>query len=176
MAERSYPFVDGETTDVEFSEMFRDIVPSSVYSGLQVTGDSSGLNVKVAAGAGAVRGHRYKNTSQVTLAIVAGEGQPRIDTIVLRLEYGAVNDIHLAVKKGTAAASPAAPTLTQTDSGVYEFPLANVAVAAGAVTIAAGNVSDRRAFFRDALRRSVGIVVQSTQPTYEAGLLWGKTP
>lgn len=157
MTERSYPFVDGATTDAEFSAMFRTVFPASVLSGLVVSGDSSGLNVKVSAGAGYVRGHYYSSDAQVTLAIDGGDASPRIDTVVLRLEYGSVNNVHLVVKKGTPAATPVAPTLTQTDSGVYEFPLADVAVAASAVTISAANVTSRRVLYQDAFKEFLQI-------------------
>ncbi|KAK2701927.1 hypothetical protein QYM36_019428 [Artemia franciscana] len=145
--------------------MFSKVFPSSVLDDLEVTGDSSGLNVKVAAGAGYVRGHYYASTAIETLTIDAGDGNPRIDTVVLRLEYGSVNDIHLVVVKGTPAASPVAPSLTQTETGVYEFPLANVAVAAGAVTISAGNVTDRRLMFAAAFQAAVGIELAWSQIT-----------
>lgn len=152
MTERSYPFDGDDTTDVEFSTMFRQVFPASVVDGLQVTADSSGLNVKVGTGMGYVRGHTYQSDAIEQLTIDAGGAQPRIDVVILRLEYGSVNDIHLEVKKGTPAASPAAPTLEQTDDDVYEFALANVLVPASAVTIAAGNVTDRRIMWLDAFK------------------------
>ncbi|WP_425836931.1 hypothetical protein [Microbacterium sp. PA5] len=158
MTQRSYPFVNGSTTDAEFSAMFKQVFPSAVISGLTVSADSSGLNVKVAAGTAYVRGHFYSSNAQETLAVDAGSAQARIDTVVLRLEYGSVNDVRLVVKKGTPAASPAAPTLTQTDSGIYEFPLANIAVAASAVTIAPGNLTDRRTYWPAVFKALLALV------------------
>jgi len=159
MTERSYPFVDGATTDAEFSAMFRQIFPASVIDGLAVSGDSSGLNVKLAAGSGYVRGHYYKNTADDSLTIDAGGSDPRIDTVVLRLEYGTANSVTVQVKKGTAAASPSQPALTQTDTGVFEFPLADVNVKANAVTIAAADVTDRRVMYADALKTALDFTI-----------------
>jgi len=182
--ERSYPFrlapgadpedLDPElgfTTDVEFSEMFRLIFPSCVVSGLDVFADSSGMQVKVPEGYGFVEGHRYKLTDgPAILAIAAnGSGQPRIDTVVLRKEYGTVNDVHLAIVQGTPGASPEPPDLEQTATAVYEFPLKDVNVAAGAVTIAPANLTDRRVFWKQAFRQALGIFVESTAPTSGIG-------
>lgn len=182
--ERSYPFrlapgadpedLDPElgfTTDVEFSEMFRLVFPSCVVSGLAVFADSSGMQVKVPEGYGFVEGHRYKLTDgPAILAIAAnGSGQPRIDTIVLRKEYGTVNAVQLTVVQGTPGASAAPPDLEQTATAVYEFPLADIAVAAGAVTIAPGNVTDRRKFWKQAVREALGIFVGTTAPSSGLG-------
>lgn len=152
MAETSYPFSGGVTTDSQFSEMFRSVVDSGVVgsaesASLRVSGDSTGLNVKVAPGFAFVRGHAYKNDSMHTLPIDPGDTQPRIDSVILRLAYGAVNACALAVKKGQpAAGGGAAPVLEQTDTGVFELLLGNVAVASSAATITSANVTDARAF------------------------------
>lgn len=151
MAQTSYPFDTGSTTETQFSQMFRRMQATGVWgtpagSELRVLADSTGMQVKVPAGFAFVRGHFYSSDAQETLAIsAANPTNPRRDLVVLRLDPTA-NSITLAVVAGTAAASPADPTLTQTDAGVWELPLARVAVAAGATTIAAGNVTDLRAF------------------------------
>ena len=49
----------------------------------------------------------------------------------------------MAVLKGTAAASPALPALTQT-SAVWEIPLATITVTAALAAIATGNIADAR--------------------------------
>lgn len=149
MAERSYPFVDGATTDAEFSTMFDQIIGSGVRYGsagedLTVTADSSGLNVKVQPGVGFVRGTFYKNDAIKTLTIAAGNSNPRIDAIVLRLAYGTTNSITLAVIQGTPAVNPAAPTIASSDTGTTEFLLAHINVPASAATINSGNVVDKR--------------------------------
>lgn len=150
MTQSSYPFDNLDTTESQYSQLFRLLQNTGIAgvpgdTSLKVSADSSGMNVKVAAGFAIVRGHAYKNDADVTLTISAGASNPRRDLIVLRLDPSA-NSIVAAVKAGTPATSPADPTLTQTDEGVYELLLARVDVAANAVTISAGNVTDQRRF------------------------------
>lgn len=151
MAERSYPFVSGTTTDVEFSKFMTPIVGYGVRYNtgspdLKITGDSSGLNVKMAIGQAFVRGVNYINDAIKTITIAAGSSNPRIDAIVLRLVYGSTNTVTAQVVQGTAAASPVAPTVTVTDTGATELLLAYVNVPANAATISAANVTDMRQF------------------------------
>jgi len=129
---------------------------------LLVYGDSSGMQVKVPAGQSMVRGHYYANDALVTLAITtANATNPRIDNVVLELDPSA-NTILLKVVAGTPAASPVAPTLTQTDSGIWQQLLATVSVAAAASTIAAGNVTDRRSFLGGLTATGVATLTNKT--------------
>lgn len=150
MAQTSWPFENVDTSETQFSQWARNIgegVKGSITgTELKPFGDNSGLNVKVPAGQAMVRGHFYFSTAQETLSIAtANATNPRIDTVVLELDP-TLNSILLKVITGTPASSPLAPTLTQTDSGIYQLPLANVSVPALAGAIAAGNVTDRRIF------------------------------
>lgn len=170
MAQSSFPFQAVDTTETQYSQLFRLLTPRGHGingvpgdTTLKAAANSSGMNVTVTAGQAIVRGHMYISTATETLTIAASESNPRIDTIVLTLDPVA-NSIILAVVKGTAAVSPVAPTLTQTDSANYQFPLANVAVSASATTISAGNVTDRREFLYD-------VWTTVTRPTPRLGLL-----
>lgn len=110
---------------------------------LSTIGDSTGMQVKVDTGRAWVAGHFYENDAQLTLAISSNaSGNPRIDRVVIRADFTA-NTIAATVITGTPAASPVAPAITQSTS-VWDIPLAQVAAANGAVTIAAGNVTDER--------------------------------
>lgn len=156
MAQSSFPFENVDTTETQFSQMFRTLNAgvNGTPAGTELkVSAGTGLQVSVALGQAMVRGHYYISTATELLTIgTANPSNPRIDTVVLRLDPVA-NSIVLAVVAGTAAASPVAPTLTQTDAGVFEFPLANVAVAAGAGTV--GTITDRRVFMGKRLQ-SVG--------------------
>jgi hypothetical protein len=154
MTQTSYPFDAGSgatVSEAQFSQLFRRLQSSGVSGSPATTdlkpfGDSTGMQVKVPAGFAFVRGHFYKSDAQETLTISAANAtNPRWDLIVLKLDPTA-NSVVLAVKTGTAAASPADPSLTQSDEGVFELPLARVVVAANATTVAAGNVTDVRRF------------------------------
>lgn len=153
MAERGYPFDAGEglAYELDWSQMAKLWLTSgvikSILNELEVYGDSSGMQVKVRTGHHWVRGHYYVNDAELTKAVAASHvTHPRIDTVVLRIDYAA-NTIRAIVLQGVAAASPAAPALTQNDA-IYEWPLADVAVGAGVGLITAGNVTNRRVYAR----------------------------
>lgn len=155
MAQQSWPFHNGTSgtpvLEDQWSIMARLWAASGVMgapgdANLQVYANSSGRQVYVRTGRAAVRGHYYSSGAEEALTLAAnGSGNPRIDRVVLRLDPAA-NSVLLAVKQGTPAGSPSAPALTQTDTGVWELPLARVTVANGAATISAGNVTDERVF------------------------------
>lgn len=175
MTQSSWPFDNQTSTETDFSRIGRyitaqpggGIVGTVGDTNLKVTADSSGMNVKVAAGNAIVRGFGYLNDAQVTLTIgTANATNPRIDSVVLTLDPTA-NTIVLAVVAGTAAATPSAPTLTQTDTAVYQLLLANVLVPAAASTVAAGNVTDLRTF----TGTEVGVWTAATRPTGTLGLV-----
>jgi hypothetical protein len=153
MTQTSWPFHTGTSgtpvLEDQWSQMARywsgpGVAPFGNL--LEVYADSSGRQVKVKTGRAAVRGHWYESTAIETLTIAANaSGNPRIDRVVLRLDPAA-NSVQLAVITGTPAGTPAAPALTLTDVGIWELPLARVAVANGAATITAGNVTDERVY------------------------------
>lgn len=150
MAQSSYPFENVDTTETQFSQMFRTLnagvngTPSGTE--LKVTA-GTGLQVAVAAGQAMVRGHYYISTASENLTIGTANGSnPRIDSIVLRLDP-TVNSVILAVVAGTPASSPVAPTLTQTDAGVYEYQLATVLIPTSATSVS--TITDTRSFMGD---------------------------
>lgn len=148
------PFDSGAGAAVQESQ-WRDMMKhmlgsaSGVVRGFgndfQTIGDSSGMQVKVNTGECFIRGHFGSSTAQKTLAIASNSsGNPRIDIVVLRCHF-TNNNIVVDVVQGTPAASPTAPSVTQ-NTTMWETKLADVAVANGAVTITAGNVTDRRSY------------------------------
>ncbi|MEU2854131.1 tail fiber domain-containing protein [Streptomyces syringium] len=158
----SYPFDGQATTETDYSYLFRELQTSGVAASadansLRVSGDSTGMNVKVMPGFAILRGHAVRSTAVETLAISAADTSARTDRVVLRLDPAA-NAITLAVVKGPPGGG--APALTQTDTGVYEIPLALVAVGASATTITAANVEDARPF----VGTHVGTWSTSTRP------------
>lgn len=151
MTQRGFPFDGGEglAYELDWSLMARQWLLSGVIQGvlnqLATYADSSGMQVKIPSGHAWIRGHYYTNDAEVTQAIAAANvSNPRIDRIVLRIDYSA-NTIRIAVLQGTPAAIPAVPALTLTDS-VYEFALAQVLVGTGVGLITAGNVTDERVY------------------------------
>lgn len=155
MAERSFPFDAGAgatVLEVEWQKMAREWLATGVITGrlnqLAVSADGSARSVTVASGRGWVDGFAYENDAALAQPIDAADASnPRIDRIVVRLDRTA-NEARVRVVKGTPAASPVAPALTQTDA-LYELLLADVTVPAAAGVIVASNVTDRRTFSKN---------------------------
>lgn len=157
MAQTSWPFENIDTSETQFS-YWAKALSGNGYGGvagvpndttLKVTAAASGLTVNVSAGFALVRGFAYNNDGVVALTLNAVTAN-RYDRIVLRLDPTA-NTITLAVVQGTGAASPVLPTLAQTDTGLYEYELANIYLAAGTVNASAGTIVDTRGFLGEQL-------------------------
>ena len=162
MAQSSFPFESIDTTETQFSQMFRNLQDGvdGTYGGteLQVS-VGTGLAVDVAAGQAMVRGHYYISDATEALSLATADAtNDRLDTVVLKLDPSA-NSIILAVKTGTPAGSPSAPSLVQTDAGIYEMALANVLVPAtsGVPT----TITDRREYMGTGIR----LWTTATRPT-----------
>ena len=149
MAQTSWPFENVDTSETQFSQWARNIgegVKRNTLNELEVYGDSSGMVVKAESGQAMVRGHYYNNSAEETLVITAADpSNDRIDNVVIELDPSA-NTIVLKVVAGTPAGSPTAPTLTQTDAGIYQIKLAEVFVEAASTTVDAGDVTDSRSY------------------------------
>lgn len=113
------------------------------YIPLEVRATSpASANVEVQVGAALVNGRFYENTAAKTLTVNSNSsGNPRIDTVILRLDFAA-QTIRLAIKQGTPAASPSRPSMQQ-DTVYWEIPLANIAVANGFTTLAQSTINQR---------------------------------
>lgn len=152
MTQTYFPFDAGNganVTEDQWRKMARHWLGTGVLAGedneAEVYADSSGMQVKVRTGKAWIRGHYWESDAEETLSISAADAtNDRIDRVILRVDFSA-NTIALAVLTGTPAASPSAPSLTQNTSQ-WEISLAQVAVAAAASTIAAGDVTDERTF------------------------------
>ena len=116
---------------------------------MSVFATGSGMQVTVRSGATLVKGVLYDQPGQAVLPVDAADAQPRIDTVVIEaMVPGSGPNVEgrtrLVVKKGTPAASPVAPSLTQLVGGIWEHPLANITVDPGVSSIASNKVTDRR--------------------------------
>jgi hypothetical protein len=120
---------------------------------LEVTANSPvGMSVLVSSGWAAIVGTTQANMgtyvayndATVTLTITtANPTNPRIDLICMTVNdsyySGATNNVAFQVIAGTPAGSPVAPALP-----ANSISLATVAVAAGALSITSGNITDTR--------------------------------
>jgi len=122
-------------------------------SSLAITANSPvGMSVLAASGWAAIVGtiqpnmgtYVGYNDATVTLTIAAANpSNPRIDLVCMTVNdsyyTGATDNVVLQVITGTPASSPVAPTLP-----ANSISLATVAVAAGALSITSGNITDQR--------------------------------
>jgi hypothetical protein len=160
VAYESYPNLAHNARAVSLAEYERMVAPvgrtgltGGYTTTLPVYADSTGRQVKIRAGVGAlVRGFRFTNLTETIVTIAENtSGSPRIDLLVLRMNRSAVSPNAFAINPfvivGTPAATPSAPSPVTQDSpdgtGVWDFPLGDVKVANGAVTIAAADVTNR---------------------------------
>jgi hypothetical protein len=150
VAELFYPTSGGgSVTDTKYEQLIGQYGPSGLVGDFNtsqklVYADSTGRQIKVRPNRAAiVRGYRWETDSAgLTVPIAANSsGQLRYDRAILRLDRTNWT-VSFQIIQGTPAASPSVPNYTQTEgtTGYWEIPLARIAVASGATTIAAGDV------------------------------------
>lgn len=145
-----YPFDAGAgsvVTEAMWTKMAKHWLPSGVLDGelnkFAVTTDGSGRDLQIASGRAWLSGHFFESDAQETVTLDANAtGGTRIDRVVIRLDWTA-NTIDFAVLTG--AAGGAVPALTQS-AVIWEIPLAQIAVANGAVNIVAADITDQRTY------------------------------
>jgi hypothetical protein len=104
---------------------------------LAVTGSAS--PVTVATGAAVCYGYVYFNDAALTVAIPTPASQPRIDRIVLRVNWAA-QTVRVTRIAGTEGGG--APALTQAAGTTWDIPLAQVSITTGGVI----TLTDQREF------------------------------
>lgn len=136
----------------QWRDLFQNIFSTGVVKGARVAGNAggdlavtnpSGLQLSAASGVAITKGFLYYTDAAVTATLAAADPSlPRIDTLIISWSFSG-RSAAIAVKQGTPASSPVAPTLTQNDT-TYEMPLCDARVNAGATTIA--SLTDRRMY------------------------------
>jgi|GEM_PF-2950957 len=105
------------------------------------------MNVIVGTGMGWANGIEFDTTAPTTVTVDDADATyTRMDYVVFAIDWVA-KTVTLTTHKGTAAASPVAPTLTQ-DSSLYEYPLALLTIPAGVAgaAITTAMITDVRTF------------------------------
>lgn len=131
-----------------FAAYFASFIGNGVFrknaNGLQVIALSAPqMKVSVLSGQGYINGYWYENTGNLILNIDNADGVlNRIDSVVLRLGYTERN-MWLAVKRGTPAINPTAPSLTR-NTDYYELQLATISIPAGSINVTQSRISDTR--------------------------------
>ena len=104
---------------------------------------AGGMVVTVGAGSGWINGHKMINTADLNLTLDASDVLlDRLDAVIFYVDY-TTRSMGIAVKKGTLASTPAAPTM-QRDSDRWELCLAQIRVRKQVTAITQNNIRDTR--------------------------------
>lgn len=147
----TYGFFDSVDGDRKYSaedigRYLHGIVSSGVYAdasdSLQILAHEN-MKCTLQPGRAMLDYHYMENDSPLYFGLANGDAQDRIDAIVLRLDKSG-RLCQFAVKKGSPAAKPTAPTVTRTET-VKEYMLATVYVRKLATAITQEDITDTRA-------------------------------
>jgi hypothetical protein len=126
------------------SSAFPTAIDASVGSAMTPTLDTSGRNAVIADGNITIKGQLWRCDAPVSTPIPAASAQNRIDRLVIRLTRGATTSatvVQPAVVTGTPSGTPTIPALTQTPTGIWEYPVSHwTSSSAGAIS---GLIDDR---------------------------------
>ena len=134
---------DAEDFSSYLDEIVGDGVMPTPSTNLQVEA-VSGLNVKVHAGQGWIKGHKFINTADYPITLTTPNALlDRYDRIVFYCDW-TLREMGIALLTGTAAASPTPPAITRTGTR-YEMCLATIYVQKQTVDISDADIEDTRA-------------------------------
>jgi hypothetical protein len=148
----AYPFDAQNITEADYGQLIgagllSGIVGSPTSNNFKVVA-TSGMVLTVTSVSGAslalVRGHACVMTANEALTVAAASAAPRVDLVVLQLDYAA-NTIKPVIKTGTSG-SQTPPSPVWGSGGIYEIALATIAVANGTLTITSAMITDQRSF------------------------------
>ena len=125
-----------------------------IRDSLAVLADSpASADIKIQTGAAWIQGCFWDSDAIETETVTANAtGSTRYDVVYVEYDHsGKVGDTGIAV--GTTAF----PTLTQTKAGVYQIPIAYIAVPNGFATITQADIFDFRSFVNVPERTSVTV-------------------
>lgn len=162
MADTNYPvekcgFFDSENQDRLYSaedmnQPYKRLVSNGVFAtpagtpsdDLRVV-EASGMTVTVKAGQGIFGDKWFSMAADLAVTVPINSGiEQRLDSIIARVDTRqSVRAGSIVYRTGVAGQNPSAPAL-DTTTGVSEYRLANVLVAAGASEITQANITDTR--------------------------------
>lgn len=161
MADQTFPVTSGFYDSVnldrtytadDMNKPYKRIVADGVFAtqqgtpsdDLQVTA-GGGMNILVHSGNGIFASKWFEVLSGLTITVPSNTAlQPRLDSVIAQVDLrlsGRVGNI--VYRTGTAAATPSAPAINQTED-VVEYRIANVLVGAGVTSISGSNITDLR--------------------------------
>lgn len=163
----AYPFDSQNITEADYGQLIgaglaTGVVGTPTQNHFKVVaGSGMGLVVTAVSGASLalIRGHAVLMTANEPVTVATASAAARVDLVVLRMDY-ATNAIAPAIRAGTSG-STTPPSPVWGTGGIYEFPLATVAVNAGVATIVAANIVDKRQYAGS----TIGAWPQAQRPT-----------
>jgi hypothetical protein len=176
MAQSSWPDPSGgrSVNDLQYEQLvssytFDGLVPRPDGADL-CYGDSSGMKANFRIGSQVLlRGHMWTSGPSVISVDIDDNpaGQTRYDLVVIRLNRDDSYQATAEVRKGTPGAGLPSYTRTEASDGVWEMPVAQVAVAPSASTIGGSDVTTVGWY----INRGGDIqCTSSTRPPHRAGL------
>lgn len=140
MTQSAWPEGSGGVSEEQFRYLMRSASASRVVSGLTVVASSSDLQLTLASGFAVVQGFAYLNDASLALSVDSNStGSARRAYMVLELDPTSSPRVQAKIVNGPSGGG--APTFTQTDTGVYQLPVAWVSVASGATTLSGVTVN-----------------------------------
>lgn len=168
---------DRQYTSDDFVEYFRGLVLDGIQFGntdsLKASNTGLDMNTTISPGACFIQGYQYILTENTSLNHDNADAtNNRIDRIVLRLDTNMeVRSISLVTLKGTPDVSPVAPTLTQhlENTGIYEYPLAQVLISAGQSFINSDAITNESHYAKILNPRYRQIIIRNIDPDPNEG-------
>lgn len=138
-----------EYSEADFALLVQALGRDGVRGGvdaLKVSPAAIGLGVNIAAGFAIVRGRFFALEDDggelKTITMSTASAHPRIDRIVLKLNY-AQRTLSLGIVTGVEAVSPTPPAITR-NTMEYMISLAQVRVGVGAASLKESDITDER--------------------------------
>lgn len=137
--------VDGSMTEARWAELHALVTPQ-IVSGMKATVATGTRVISVTTGSAVGAGVLVKSDAATTVTLDPNAtGNDRFDYIVAKVDWSGVGGTGtVTFVKGTAAASPVAPALTQTAGTLWHIPIARVRVRNGVGQIADADLEDAR--------------------------------
>ena len=153
MTQSYWPFDSGAGANVQEAQWAKmakhwrktGVLPGELNELAVSASTPAAMSVSVASGRFWSEGHFFESDAATSVSINSNPGpNNRIDRIIVRLDW-TNNQITLEPLEGTAAASPSAPSLTQS-TAIWEESLAQVSVPSGTTAIQTAAITDERGF------------------------------
>lgn len=128
-----------------WAEYFAQFISNGVYANPSTSMQVivySGRTVKISAGSCFINGYTGYAAGDDYLTLDYGDGTPRIDRVVVRLDI-LNREIQPYIIKGVASENPTAPSIIR-NNAYYDLCLAHITVAANATEIIQSNIADKR--------------------------------